>query len=74
EGDFVEISFADTGCGIARNILGKLFDPFFTTKTEGNGTGLGLSISHEIIQNHGGKISVESQEGKGTTFIIDLPC
>ncbi|KHE94127.1 MAG: HAMP domain-containing protein [Candidatus Scalindua rubra] len=70
---FVRIWIADTGCGIARKILDKLFDPFFTTKKEGQGTGLGLSISYGIVQNHGGKISVESLEGKGTTFIIDLP-
>lgn len=61
----------DTGRGIPEDIKLKLFDPFFTTKE--TGTGLGLSISHGIIQRHGGQISFESQEGKGTTFTIRLP-
>lgn len=74
KGDFVEITFEDTGCGIAKENLDKLFDPFFTTKETGKGTGLGLSISYGIIKNHGGTISVESEEGKWTRFTIDLPC
>ncbi|OHC04772.1 MAG: hypothetical protein A3H23_04570 [Planctomycetes bacterium RIFCSPLOWO2_12_FULL_40_19] len=70
---FVSIKFKDTGGGISEENLNSVFDPFFTTKKEGKGTGLGLSISHGIIENHGGEISVNSKEGKGTTFIIDLP-
>jgi signal transduction histidine kinase len=61
----------DTGRGIPEDTKLKLFDPFFTTKE--TGTGLGLSISHGIIQRHGGRISFESQAGKGTTFTIELP-
>lgn len=71
---FVSIKFKDTGEGISEKNLNSIFDPFFTTKKEGKGTGLGLSIAHGIIENHGGKLSVNSKEGKGTTFIIDLPC
>jgi len=71
---FVRIKFTDTGCGISSENIDKLFDPFFTTKEVGKGTGLGLSISYGIIKDHGGTINVESEEGRGTTFIIDLPC
>ncbi len=67
------ISFADTGCGIAKENLSKIFDPFFTTKEVGHGTGLGLSISYGIIEKHQGKIKVESELGKGSTFTVELP-
>ncbi|MBW1859786.1 MAG: PAS domain-containing protein, partial [Deltaproteobacteria bacterium] len=67
----VLLRIKDTGRGIPEDIKLKLFDPFFTTKE--TGTGLGLSISHGIIQRHGGRISFESQAGKGTTFTIELP-
>jgi two-component system, NtrC family, sensor kinase len=53
--------------------LDKIFQPFFTTKPTGEGTGLGLSLSYDIIKAHGGQIKVETAEGKGTTFIIQLP-
>jgi signal transduction histidine kinase len=69
----VEISFADTGCGISQEHLDKLFDPFFTTKEAGKGTGLGLSVSYGIIKDHSGKIQVESKPDHGATFIIRLP-
>lgn len=71
--DFVHIEVADNGKGIAKKNLAKIFDPGFTTKGKGVGTGLGLSISYNIIQKHSGEIKVESEEGKGTTFIISLP-
>ena len=65
------IRISDTGCGIAAEDIPNIFDPFFTKKA--TGTGLGLSITHEIIKNHQGRIFVESEFGKGTTFIIKLP-
>ena len=68
-----EVSFTDSGCGIAKEHLSKLFDPFFTTKETGKGTGLGLAISYGIIQSHGGDMEVESQVGKGSIFRIKLP-
>ncbi len=67
------IEIQDTGKGIAPEHKDKIFDPFFTTKEVGKGTGLGLSVSHGIIQNHQGRIEVESKEGVGTTFYIYLP-
>jgi signal transduction histidine kinase len=68
-----EVSFTDSGCGIAKEHLSKLFDPFFTTKETAKGTGLGLAISYRIIQSHGGDIAVESEIGKGSTFRIRIP-
>ena len=73
DGEFVEIEFTDTGCGIPRENLEKIFDPFFTTKEVGRGTGLGLAVSFGIIAKHQGTIEVESHIGKGTTFIMRLP-
>lgn len=67
------IAISDTGEGIAADKIDKIFDPFYTTKQVGKGTGLGLSVSHGIIENHGGRIQVESREGEGTTFYIFLP-
>jgi len=69
----VEITIADTGCGIPQENLDKLFDPFFTTKEVGQGTGLGLSVSLGIVQRHGGTIRVQSEVGRGSTFTIWLP-
>lgn len=63
----------DTGSGIPIENITKIFDPFFTTKDVGKGSGLGLSIVYGIIEQHGGKVSVSSQEGKGTTFTVFLP-
>ncbi len=68
---FVEVSVSDTGEGIEESRLNQIFDPFYTTKE--NGTGLGLAITHGIIEKHGGTIAVESEPGKGTTFVITLP-
>ncbi len=73
EPDDVVISISDTGPGIPPDKLAKIFDPFFTTKKVGEGTGLGLTISFSIIQKLGGAIRVESEEGRGATFIITLP-
>lgn len=71
--DHVEIRIKDNGIGIPDEVKGRIFEPFFTTKDVGDGTGLGLSISHGIIEQHGGKITIESEEGKGTEVIITLP-
>ncbi len=73
DGDGVAVDVEDNGSGIAPEVLPKIFDPFFTTKEIGKGTGLGLSISYQIVQQHGGKISVESQPGVGTKFTVWLP-
>ncbi len=70
--DFIRINITDTGVGIPEENLNQLFTPFFTTKKQ-KGTGLGLSISLSYIKNHHGIISVQSEEGKGTTFSIVLP-
>jgi CheY-like chemotaxis protein/anti-sigma regulatory factor (Ser/Thr protein kinase) len=67
------IEVRDTGCGIPAAQLGRIFDPFFTTKPVGIGTGLGLAICHNIVGALGGEISVESREGAGTCFRIELP-
>lgn len=72
EDSFVEMRFSDTGAGIEKDIQETIFEPFFTTKAEGKGTGLGLFIVHQIIEQHGGTIEVESEPGKGTTFIIKM--
>lgn len=72
-GDIIRASFADDGPGITQENLGHVFDPFFTTKEVGKGTGLGLSICHGIITSHGGRIYAESELGKGTTFVVELP-
>ncbi len=68
---FVRVRVQDTGAGIPEKALTRIFDPFFTTRAEG--TGLGLSISQSMIREHGGFISVQSVQGKGTTFDVDLP-
>ena len=70
----VEIRVSDTGCGIPPGIQSKVFDPFFTTKAVGKGTGQGLAIAHSVIvQKHRGLITLESEPGRGTSFIIQLP-
>ncbi len=67
------IKISDTGAGIPEENIRNIFEPFFTTKDIGEGTGLGLSVSHGIINDHNGKIDVESEVGVGTTFTIELP-
>ena len=73
QGEEVWVSITDTGSGIAPENLKKIFDPFFTTKPLGKGTGLGLSLSYSIIHKHHGRIEVQSELGKGTTFRVWLP-
>ncbi len=71
--EFVALEFTDTGIGIPEDQLDKIFDPFVTLRPEGDSSGLGLSISYMIVQNHGGRIEVESMIGKGSTFRVLLP-
>jgi PAS domain S-box-containing protein len=73
EGDNVFISVTDNGDGISPEDQGRIFDPFFTTREVGKGPGLGLSICYGIIEEHGGKIRVESRKGSGTTMTVELP-
>ena len=69
----IHIRIADTGCGIPEDIRGKIFQPFFTTKEAGRGTGLGLAIVAQVVEDHHGKIRVDSKVGEGTAFTISLP-
>ncbi len=73
DGEQALVTVSDTGSGISGAMQARIFEPFFTTKPDGKGTGLGLSIVQGIIENHGGVISVSSEEGRGTTFTIRLP-
>ncbi len=77
-GEGVSVTVSDTGTGIAQEHIARIYDPFFTTKTapqgqQNRGTGLGLSVTYGIIQEHAGKIRVESRPGEGTTFYLDFP-
>ncbi|HET9746418.1 MAG TPA: ATP-binding protein, partial [Chitinophagaceae bacterium] len=72
-GYWVEIRVDDNGNGIPQKVLDKIFQPFFTTKPTGQGTGLGLSLSYDIVKAHGGELKVETNEGTGSSFIIELP-
>jgi signal transduction histidine kinase len=69
----VEVRVKDNGNGIPPKVLDKIFQPFFTTKPTGQGTGLGLSLSYDIVKAHGGELKVETKEGDGSEFIIQLP-
>jgi two-component system NtrC family sensor kinase len=69
----IEIRVKDNGIGIPQKVVDKIFQPFFTTKPTGQGTGLGLSLSYDIIKAHGGEIKVETKEGEGSEFVIQLP-
>ena len=71
--DDVFVDVADNGTGMPPEVIAKIFEPFFTTKAAGEGTGLGLAISTQIMEQHGGTLSVESEVGKGTCFTLRLP-
>jgi signal transduction histidine kinase len=69
----IHIRIGDTGCGMSSEVQKKIFEPFFTTKDSGRGTGLGLAIVAQAVEDHRGKIMVNSKEGEGTTFHIRFP-
>ncbi len=71
--DIIKIMVKDNGGGISQNMVDKIFQPFFTTKPTGQGTGLGLSLAYDIIKAHGGEIKVNTIEGEGAEFTIQLP-
>jgi two-component system, NtrC family, sensor kinase len=71
--DTIQISIKDNGNGIPQKVLDKIFQPFFTTKPTGEGTGLGLSLSYDIVKAHGGELKVETKEGEGSEFVIQIP-
>jgi two-component system NtrC family sensor kinase len=71
--EHVCIEIQDTGCGIPRGLQLKVFEPFFSTKAEGEGTGLGLSVLYGIVRRHGGRVELESEEGRGTLVRMRLP-
>jgi CheY-like chemotaxis protein len=73
ERDAVALEVTDSGPGIPAEIQSKIFDPFFTTKEVGHGTGLGLAVAYAIVQEHGGRIRVNSAHGSGTSFVVELP-
>jgi len=70
---YLNIIIEDNATGINKDVLDKIFEPFFTTKEKGKGTGLGLSIIKNIVIEHSGEISVDSEVGKGTRFLLKLP-
>lgn len=71
-GDHVEIRVKDNGHGISPEIVDKIFQPYFTTKPTGQGTGLGLSLAYDMVKAHGGELKVETIEGEGSEFKIEL--
>jgi PAS domain S-box-containing protein len=72
-GNYLKITVSDTGPGISADIIDSIFEPYFTTKGVGEGTGMGLALTHGIVESYGGKITVDSELGKGTVFSIYLP-
>ena len=73
EDNGVSLQISDNGCGMPKEIVSRVFDPFFTTKDVGQGTGLGLHIVYGIVNRHGGSIKIDSSQGVGTTFTVNLP-
>jgi signal transduction histidine kinase len=73
KGDDVVLTVADTGIGIPEGIRARIFEPFFTTKELGKGTGQGLAIAHKVVLRHSGTLTFESEEGRGTTFMVRIP-
>jgi signal transduction histidine kinase len=69
----IQLLVQDNGTGIPQKVIDKVFQPFFTTKPTGQGTGLGLSLSYDIVKAHGGELKVESMEGEGAAFVVQLP-
>ena len=69
----IRARFADRGSGIPPHLIDKVMNPFFSTKPKGKGTGLGLSISHGIVENHGGTLKIESEEGEFTRVTVEIP-
>jgi signal transduction histidine kinase/ActR/RegA family two-component response regulator len=72
-GNYLELTISDTGAGIDPEIIDKIFEPYFTTKEQGQGTGMGLAMVHGIVENYGGKVTVNSTPGQGTLFAVYLP-
>jgi signal transduction histidine kinase len=72
-GDAVSVSIADNGCGMEPDELARCTDLFFTTKDVGEGTGLGLAVAHNILANHGGRLEISSERGRGTTVTLSFP-
>jgi C4-dicarboxylate-specific signal transduction histidine kinase len=73
ENDHACVNITDTGIGMSAEVKNKIFEPFYTTKKVGKGTGLGVSISYGIVQDYKGSIEIESEVGKGATFILKFP-
>ncbi len=72
-GEYIRLDFSDNGHGIPKEIINKVFDPFFTTKPVGSGTGLGMAVAQGFVARHEGSLGIQSEVGKGATFIIHLP-